>query len=63
MSFTEPINLQSAIVQERDNAGHPREHTDFFGFEPDELAQFRDGWEPSRPGQSHPGHEESHMMP
>ena len=43
-----PSTVTATIVQERDNAGHPREHTDFFGFEPDELAQFRDGWEPSR---------------
>lgn len=43
-----PSTVTATIVQERDNAGHPRDTTDFFGFEPDELAQFRDGWEPSR---------------
>ena len=42
-----PSTVTATIVQERDNAGHPRGTTDFFGFEPEELAQFRDGWEPS----------------
>ena len=39
-----PSTVTATIVQERDNAGHPRDTTSFFGFEPDELAQFRDGW-------------------
>ena len=42
-----PSTVTATIVQERDNAGHPRTTTDFFGFEPSELEQFQAGWEPT----------------
>ena len=40
-----PSTVSATIAQERDNAGHPRSTTDFFGFAEDELAEFAEGWE------------------
>ena len=42
-----PSTVTATIVQERDAMGWGRERTAFFGFGDAELAEFRDGWEPS----------------
>lgn len=42
-----PSTVTATIVQERDSAGWSRDSTDFFGFGPKELCQFREGWAPS----------------
>ena len=42
-----PSTVTATIVQERDSMGWDRERTDFFGFEPQHLRDFREGWLPS----------------
>ena len=39
-----PSTVTATIVQERDNAGWPRERTDFFGYTSDDLDAFRSGF-------------------
>ena len=42
-----PSTVTATIAQERDTIGWGRETSRFFGFGEAELAQFRDGWDPS----------------